>query len=245
MQFQVSGLQLPHLQQVVDEGHHLAAGRPHLFQVVRQPLRVVHVPPGQVREADDRVHGGADVVGDVKEEVGLDFTAPLLPFQLPLHAVPLLLDAAALRDVAQKDVVSRAHLGKTGQVAVIVHPADRAVPAQDAVLHIVQTLVGAVGHLLRDGTLYRRKVLRVDHAREGAAGQGVEVLLLFTAEDVQRGAVGVNHVHGLLRTVDKEAPRHLFRQPFHGGEMHAACGQSRADRNSVFSHRVPPPFPGV
>ena len=60
-----------HVQNVVDEAEQMGAGGADLREIILHLLGAVHMGLGKGGEADDGVHGGADVVGHAVEEHGL------------------------------------------------------------------------------------------------------------------------------------------------------------------------------
>ena len=93
-------------------------------------------------------------------------------------------------------------------VAVVVHPPDRAVLANDAVFRVVQLVIAGFD-LLNDGRADSVVILRMHHAAEGEAGQGPEFLLVCAAVDIEYGFVGVNQRLGFLCPIDEKAPGHV------------------------------------
>ena len=103
-------------------------------------------------------------------------------------------------------------------MAVIVHPAHRPVPADDAVFRIVHLGLVALD-LLLDGLGHGLKVVRVQHALEGVAGQRPELLPVLAAEDVVHRVVGVQQLAGLLLPVDEEATGHVLADLLDGRKV--------------------------
>ena len=106
-------------------------------------------------------------------------------------------------------------------MAVVVYPANLAVPADNAVLHIVHALV-ALFYLLIDGAGDCFIVIGVYHALEGIARQFLEFRKVLAAEDFKDCLVGIEDLFGLLSLVDEEAPGHVPPDFLHHLESLAA-----------------------
>ena len=70
-QLHLAGLDLAHVQHLVNEAQQVLAGKGDLLQAVPHPGLIVNVGGGNGGHADDAVHGGADVVGHIGQELGL------------------------------------------------------------------------------------------------------------------------------------------------------------------------------
>ncbi len=108
-----------------------------------------------------------------------------------------------------------------GKVAIIVHPADPAIPANNAILHIVHALA-ALFDLLADGAGDFPIVIGVHHPLEGIARQLLEVCEIPTAENVEYRLIGVENLLGLLSLIDEESPGHMTADFLHHLESLAA-----------------------
>ena len=86
IQGELAALDLGHIQHVVDEAQQVLAGQGDLLQAGGHLLPVVQVGGGDGRHAHDGVHGGADVVAHVGEELALGSVGPL---SLPLSMLHL------------------------------------------------------------------------------------------------------------------------------------------------------------
>ena len=140
-------LQPGELQDVVDEGEHLLAGKRDLPHVAVHLLPVVPVPLSQLGEADDGVEGGAHVVGHVGEEGVFGLGALLSRLQGFLEDVHVL----------ELQALFQIHLSKTeddlvGSPAAVIEGADvhPLVDVAEAAL-VVAAVVGDLGgHPLPD-----------------------------------------------------------------------------------------------
>ena len=97
----LSALDAAHIQHIIDEGKQMLAGGRDLFQVVQHLFLIINMGRSQRGEADDGVHGGADIVAHIEQELPLgavcrplvlkrDLQLAVLLFQLGL-ILPLLL----------------------------------------------------------------------------------------------------------------------------------------------------------
>ena len=124
----LSALDAAHIQHIIDEGKQMLAGCGDLFEVVQHLFPIVDMGRSQRSEADDGVHGGADIVAHIEQELPLGavcrplvlkrdlqlavlflqlgLVLPLLLFFLQLH---LLHGAAAqqLKDHYKQDVADQ------------------------------------------------------------------------------------------------------------------------------------------
>ena len=67
----LAGLDLAHVQHLIDQTQQVLAGKGNLLQAVLYPNFIVNMGSGNGGHADNAVHGGADVVGHIGQEVGL------------------------------------------------------------------------------------------------------------------------------------------------------------------------------
>lgn len=74
-QLQLALLDLGRVQHLIDQVQQLPGGGGYLVQTVQGLFRLVQAVPGQVRKADDSVHGGAHVMAHAGEEVALGWLA--------------------------------------------------------------------------------------------------------------------------------------------------------------------------
>ena len=86
VQGHLAGLDLAHVQHIVDQTEQMAAGHAHLFNIGVHLVRGIRLVGHQVGDAHDGVHGGADVVGHVGEEFAFGLVGGhqlgVEPFQL-------------------------------------------------------------------------------------------------------------------------------------------------------------------
>ena len=71
LQLNFAAFNAAHVQHIVDEAQQVVAGGENFCQIVLHLLGAAHIGDGQGGEADDGVHGGADVVGHIAQEGGL------------------------------------------------------------------------------------------------------------------------------------------------------------------------------
>ena len=130
-----------------------------------------------------------------------------VPFQQ--HPIPL------LRSVPQEHVEDVPNAIDVDEMAIVLDPADCAVLAMDAVLHIVQIVLA--GRDLRPyALLHRFQVLRVDEAAEGATRERPKVFHRIALADPQHPSVGVYDLLAPIRTIDQKAAGHLVHEPCQG-----------------------------
>ena len=100
----------------------------------------------------------------------------------------------------------------------ILHPADGTILPDNAVFHIVQ-IKAVLLDLLPDAGLHVLYVPRVNHAQERSSGEVLKLLFRLTAEHLEDGPVGVEHLTVVV-PIDKKSPGHLIGKPFNlpGGE---------------------------
>ena len=168
----------------------------------------------QVR-VEDGVVAGPQALDDLQLAVVLPVHAVPLPVALlllPEKVFPLPPAALRLlRGVGQKDVEHIPHGLAADEVAVVLDPAQCAVPPDDPVFHIVQVeLTG--GDLTADALLHLLQVLRMHHAAEGSPGQRHELLGTLALEDPQQPSVGVEDLLPAPGPVDEETPGHLLHK---------------------------------
>ena len=70
-QMDLSAFDAAHIQHIVDEGEQVVAGSEGLGEVILHPFLVVDVADRQCGEADDGIHGGADIMGHIGKEGAL------------------------------------------------------------------------------------------------------------------------------------------------------------------------------
>ena len=70
-QMDLSAFDAAHIQHIVDEGEQVIAGSEGLGEVILHPFLVVDVADRQCGEADDGIHGGADIMGHIGKEGAL------------------------------------------------------------------------------------------------------------------------------------------------------------------------------
>ena len=121
------------------------------------------------------------------------------PFFL-FHAFPL------VGNVGDEDIEDPAVSLGFGEVAVIVHPANFAVLADDTVFQIV--------HVAPADLLFKRTgngviIIGMYDPPEGIACQTPEVLQILTAENLKHRMVGVYQLLRLFRFIDEKASRHV------------------------------------
>ena len=117
------------------------------------------------------------------------------------------------RDVGDEDVVDPAVGIGIGIVAVVVHPAHRAVPADDPVLRVVHLGLVALD-LLLDGFGHVFEIVGMEHPLEGVACQGPELLRVPATEDAVHRVIGVQQLPRAVVLIDEEAARHVFAELF-------------------------------
>ena len=182
----LAALDAAHVQNIVDEPQQVVAGGHDLPQILPHPLPLVDVLEGQGGEADDGVHGGADVMAHVGEEGALGDVGPLGLGQGGLQLGALLeLPLNGIRD----HPFGQDHLGAPRLPG---HPGE-------AELDILHLLSGVVA----DGDVVDLPVpeLRQHRLHRRAPPPGLPVLL------VDVGGVGVHGVAVALPA--QEGPRHL------------------------------------
>ena len=120
-------------------------------------------------------------------------------------------------------------------MAVIIHPAHRAVLADDPVFGVIHLFL-AVPDLLIDGRRDLFVIQRMEHAPEGVAGEPFEILQIVAAENVEHSFVGVQQFLRLLGAVDKKSPGHMLSDlPNDGNVLFVQL-------KIFFRHSVPPSF---
>ena len=78
--FYFSALDAAHIQHIIDEGKQMLAGGRDLFQVVQHLLLMINMGRSQRGEANDGIHGGADIVAHIEQELPLGTVCrPLVP----------------------------------------------------------------------------------------------------------------------------------------------------------------------
>ena len=189
----------------------LPAADPVGLNDIRRQVRVKHRLIIRTEALDQLQPPDQLVVHLLQEIQGLIRLLLELPLLLKLllqNSSPLRDPAAVtLRDIRQEDIERTSQLLRLNEVAEILHPADGPVPPGDAVLHIIQ-VEAVLGDLLPDAVLHILRVLGMNHALEGSAGQGPELLLRLAAEHLEDGAVDVEDP-AVVVPVDEEAPGHL------------------------------------
>ena len=120
---------------------------------------------------------------------------------------------AAVGDIRDEHIIET--LVNVGRhiMAVVVDPARLAVPAEDAVFHMV-LVIQTFNRLPLDRGGDGFVVLRVDHPPEAKAGQSPEVLQAVTAEDLEDRLVGIQQFLALVGLVNEEAAGHMLAQLF-------------------------------
>lgn len=126
----------------------------------------------------------------------------------PADGEVLFLPGALFRYIGYEHVVHAAVGLGLGVMAVIVHPAHRAVPADDAVLHVVHAVLAAID-LIQNGAGDGLVILGTHHALEGVARQLPEFRKVGAAENVKNRLVGVQKGFGFLGAVDKKSTGHM------------------------------------
>ena len=71
LQLNFSAFNPAHVQNIVDQGKQVVAGGQNFRQIIPDLFRILHIGKGQRGKADDRIHGGADIVGHVGKEGAL------------------------------------------------------------------------------------------------------------------------------------------------------------------------------
>ena len=99
-------------------------------------------------------------------------------------------------------------------MAVVIHPADPAVPAGDPVFRIVH-LVFVLVDLLDDGSGNPVVIFRMHHSPEGEPGQLLKLPDIRTAEDVKHGFVGINQLFRRFRFINEEPAGHMSADFLH------------------------------
>ena len=69
--FYFSALDAAHIQHIIDEGKQVLAGGRDLFQVVQHLFLMINMGRSQRGEANDGIHGGADIVAHIEQELPL------------------------------------------------------------------------------------------------------------------------------------------------------------------------------
>ena len=134
---QLAALDLGHVQHVVDQPQQMLAGEGDFAQTGFHLVPVVHVGGGDGSHTHDGVHGGADVVAHVGEELALGLVGP---FRLPLRPLHL-----GQLPAGHPEIEEEYHQGGGQQDAAAGQRGGRPVAAQ--VRHRpVQRAVGHDGH---------------------------------------------------------------------------------------------------
>ena len=113
-----------------------------------------------------------------------------------------------LRNVRNKNIEDPAVGLSLRIVAVIIHPADSTVLADDPVFHVIHTFfIGAhlpgycCGHLII--------IIRMDHPFESIAGQCLKIIQILTSESTDHFIVDIKELFIAAGLVDKEAAGHM------------------------------------
>ena len=197
-----------HIQNIVDDVQQVMGRSVDLFQRFPGLFGNIRIAQGDIVQADDGVHGRADLVAHIGKESGLGPVGLFRGIQRAVqcldfrHAFPL------FRDVGNEHIVNAAVGFRLRKMAVVVHPAYRAVLADDAVFHIVKILV-APGDLVHDGVRDGLVIVRMQHAFEGVTGELLELFQIFTAENLKDGPVDIEQFFRLLRLIYEEAAGHV------------------------------------
>ena len=78
--FYFSALDAAHIQHIIDEGKQVLAGGRDLFQVVQHLFLVINMGRSQRGETNDGIHGGADIVAHIEQELPFGTVCrPLVP----------------------------------------------------------------------------------------------------------------------------------------------------------------------
>ena len=231
----LAALNAAHVQHVVNEAEQVVAGGGDLGQVVLDLLGVVDVGGGQGGEADDGVHGGADVVGHVVQEGGLGPVGVLGGNQGVLEIQPLLLQLDG-HGLGVVHVQEQPHKGDGGAVLPPgqppggVEPPPAGVLGEQAVFHVVGGAAGVVPHCGPVGSQHTLPVLIVEQLGPGFQQVG-EVLLTLIAQHVSEYVgPGARHHFGVLVKVHVPlAGAHGGVDHLHGGLLLLDLGVGRPD----------------
>ena len=173
-----------HIQDVVDQAQQVRAGSADLRQVILHQLRVVYVRLRQRREADDGVHGRADVVGHVVQErrfraAGLlgcgkgKRQALLLLLLFAQGFLELRVHLVLLVDAHDKAIGTDGRsVGPAAEVRSVAEPMVDSLPVTDAVFDVVARLPRKVVLRLLVLLVHERQVVRMDLAGPAFPGVG-------------------------------------------------------------------------
>ena len=115
----LAALDAAHIQNVVDDAQQQLAGAFQLVQVFGQLFRLVQLVLHQGRQPDDGVHGGADVVAHVGEEVRLGLAGLFGYFQCGFHGQRGLVLACAVRQIHDALFCTLYLIDKAGHVDIV------------------------------------------------------------------------------------------------------------------------------
>ena len=94
--FYFSALDAAHIQHIIDEGKQMLAGGRDLFQVVQHLFLIINMGRSQRGEADDGVHGGANIVAHIEQELPLGTVCRTLVLECDLQFAVLFLQLSLI-----------------------------------------------------------------------------------------------------------------------------------------------------
>ncbi len=212
-ELKLSRLQLGIVQNIVD-GCQQAVARLLYVVGIAQHVRVDALPTDHLVHAENAGDGRAELVSHGGEKRRFRAVRAFGGGKRLTQRAALLLQGTVFRDVGDEYKENAAVCFRLGIVPVVVHPANGAVPAEDAVFHMVDTAV-ARRDLLRDGSGDGVVILRMHHAAEGEAGQRAEFRRVRAAEYFDAGAVDVQKPLRVSRLIDKEPAGHVCPDQLH------------------------------
>ena len=149
LQLHFAALDAAHFQHVIDKREKVLARRLDLLKVLPHILRAVALALGEVGVADDRIHGGANVVAHIEQEGAFRAVGRARLFQRLLQR-PLLLRKLFLHLFLfgnvheQSDVGDRGAVLTAGRATGLMKPAPSPVLCHKAVFHVIGALAGVI-----------------------------------------------------------------------------------------------------
>ena len=112
------------------------------------------------------------------------------------------------RNIRNENVVNSAVGFRIRIMTVVIHPAHGAVPADDAVFHIIHKFFVFLD-LTLDGFGYSIIIIRVQHAFECITCKFFELFQVFAAENIQDSAISIQQLFRHLLFINKKAAGHM------------------------------------
>ena len=226
LQLHLAGLNLAHLQHLIDKVQKVLACHADLPQAVQHPLPVIHMAGGNSRHADDAVHGGADIVGHIgqKHRLGTIGAAGFL-YRLIQPLLLSNLQLLFLIDILERHrklifLVIRLHQ----QALQIPYPAI----SQHTVVDIVHLLAEKNPLDLADrADIIKEALILIQHILAHIPPD----IVLIIAFDIH---IIIKLVHGLAHAIAGAKPR------IHADTIHCLVGHGQgADELSLLVHAAP------